>query len=453
MNSTHNNPDLRSRRGFLALGGSIAAASLLAACGGPGSTAKNTSSPKYTSLDDVAAAAKGQTVSIVYINNPGFDSTLEQMLGPQFTANTGVTVKLIELPSTSYDDVTQRIQTDLTAGQGDDMALIGLQNVRTYADAGLALPLDNFLTLSPDYSSQLYPTLLTLGKRANSTYAIPYCTSVLVLYYNADHFTRAGLDPANPPSTFSELRTAATKLVDSKAARYGACVAYDSEAIWPYQTFLSCAGGSFMSPDEKTITLDSDKAIANLDFWTQLTKAGYSAPLASVDAQKAFLSGELAMLITSSALLGSFEKGASFTLRTATTPIPDGGTLRAPAAGAGIVVLSKDATKQAAAWQVIQAITGKAGSTAQTQTSGYLPVNKAAVDDPNALGAFLANDTLRQAGISAEPAIVAWYQFPGSHTAEISKTLQDAVLAATSGKKTAAQALRDAAGQIKPLLP
>ena len=450
MTSTHHDLD---RRGFLALGGGIAAASLLAACGSPDSPAKNTNSPEYTTLDEVAAAAKGQTVSIVYTNNPGFDSTLKQMLGSDFTAKTGVTVNLVNLPSTSYDDVTQRIQRDLTAGQADDMALIGLQNVRTYADAGLALQLDKFLTLSPDYSSQLYPTFLALGKRANWTYAIPYCASVLVLYYNADLFTRAGLDPANPPSTFSELRAAAAKLVDSKAARYGAATTYDSEGIWPNQTFLASAGGSFMSPDEKTITLDSDKAIANLDFWAQLTKAGYSAPFTGTDAQKAFLSGELAMSITSSAGLGSFEKGASFTLKTAKTPIPDGGTLHAPAAGAGIVVLTKDVKKQAAAWQVIQAITGKAGSTAETQASGYLPVNKAAAEDTSGLGGFLAKDPLRAAATSEVPAIIPWYQFPGTNTAEISQTLQDAVLAATSGKKTATQALHDAANQTKSLLP
>ncbi|MGW3954475.1 ABC transporter substrate-binding protein [Streptomyces sp. NPDC004752] len=448
MQPTHHALD---RRGFLALGGGIATAGMLAACGS--GAPKNTSSPGYTNRNEVAAAAKGQTVSIVYINNPGFDSTLKQMLGPQFTASTGVTAKLVKLPSVSYDDVTQRIQSDLTAGQGDDMALVGLQNVRTYADAGLALPLDKFLTLSGDYSNQLYPKFLTLGKRNKSTYAIPYCASVLVLYYNAEQFTRAGLDPANPPSTFSELRAAAAKLVQSKAARYGACVAYDSEDIWPYQTFLSSAGGSFMSADEKSITFDSDKAIAHLDFWARLIKDGYSTPLNSDDSKQAFVSGDLGMLITSSAMLGSFEKGASFTLKTARTPIPDGGTLRTPAAGAGVVVLTKDAKKQAAAWQVVQALTGKAGSTAQTEASGYLPVNKAAAEDASGLGGFLAKDPLRAAATSEVPAIIPWYQFPGTNTAEISKSLQDAVLAATSGKKTASQALHHAASQVKSLLP
>ncbi|WP_432988543.1 extracellular solute-binding protein [Dactylosporangium sp. CA-233914] len=441
-----------SRRGFLALTGGVAAAGVLSACGGPESS-QNTGGAGFASLDAVRAAAKGQTVSIVYPNNPGFDSTLKQVLGPAFTADTGVTVQFVGLPSNSYDDVTQRIQTDLTAGQGDDLALIGLQNVRTYADAKLALPLDSFLALSPDYGGQLYPSLLTLGKRGDTTYAIPFCASVLIMYYNADQFSKAGLDPANPPSTFSEVRAAAAKLVDSRVARYGAVTPYDSETIWPHQTFLSSAGGSFMSPDERTITFDSDKAIANLDFWAQLAKDGYSAPLAAADAQKAFLSGELAMFITSSAQVVSNKKGASFALKTAKTPIPDGGTLRTPAAGAGIVVLTKDSAKQAAAWQVIQALTGKAGSTAQTMASGYLPVNKAAAEDPSGLGEFLNKDPLRAAAASEVPAIVSWYQFPGAHTAEISKALQDAVLAATSGKKTAAAALHDAANQARSLLP
>ncbi|WP_236795234.1 ABC transporter substrate-binding protein [Amycolatopsis sp. GM8] len=441
-----------NRRGFLTLSGGVAAAGLLAACGSPTAN-QNTGGTGFASLDAVKAAAKGQTVSIVYPNNPGFDSTLKQVLGSAFTAETGVTVKLVGLPSNSYDDVTQRIQTDLTAGQVDDLALIGLQNVRTYADAKLALPLDPFLTLSPGYRDQLYPTFATLGKRSDTTYAIPFCASVLIMYYNADQFARAGLDPANPPRTFSEVRAAAAKLVDAKIARYGAVVPYDSEDIWPHQTFLSSAGGSFMSQDEKSITFDSSTAIANLDFWVQLTKAGHSAPLAAADAQKAFLSGELAMFITSSAQVVSTKKGASFSLKTAKTPIPDGGTLAAPAAGAGIVVLTKDANKQAAAWQVVEALTGKAGSTAQTMASGYLPVNKAAAEDPAGLGKFLNDDPLRAAAASEVPAIVPWYQFPGTNTAEISKALQDAVLAATSGKKTAADALHDAAKQAGSLLP
>ncbi len=51
--------------------------------------------------------------------------------------------------------------------------------------------------------------------------SMPLNSSTPMMYYNVDAFKKAGLDPAKPPKTWTELRAAAKKLVDSGATKCG----------------------------------------------------------------------------------------------------------------------------------------------------------------------------------------------------------------------------------------
>ncbi len=51
--------------------------------------------------------------------------------------------------------------------------------------------------------------------------SMPWNSSTPIMYYNVDAFKKAGLDPDKPPKTWTELRAAAKKLVDSGATKCG----------------------------------------------------------------------------------------------------------------------------------------------------------------------------------------------------------------------------------------
>lgn len=394
-------------------------------------------------------------VELAFMNFPAYTTALPKTLGRDFTRRTGITVKLNNVGEASYEAVDQRVQAGLAAGNPPDLALIGLNSVRTYADEHLALPLDPYMTAGRSFTPHnFYPAFLELGKRDGKTYALPYGVSVPMLYYNADIFHKAGLDPDRPPATLSELRTAAQQIVSSRAARYGVNLSSDGSGLWGYQSLILSNGGRLMNADESRLTLTDPKVSSVIRYWADIAKSGLGRPLDRKTEQDAFLRGDLAMFFQSnSSIVGLTSAKPGFQIRSAPFPIPDGGTRKAPAAGGGLVVLSKDADKQAAAWAVITELTSPRGATTLTKASGYLTPNRVAVEGESYLAPFYRQNDTMTAALTEVPAVVPWYQFPGRHASEIMSLISDDFLAARRGSMTVSKALADATNRAESLLP
>jgi sn-glycerol 3-phosphate transport system substrate-binding protein len=56
--------------------------------------------------------------------------------------------------------------------------------------------------------------------------SMPFNSSTAVMFYNRDAFRRAGLDPANPPKTWAEVRAAAQRIRQTNAAPCGLSMAW-----------------------------------------------------------------------------------------------------------------------------------------------------------------------------------------------------------------------------------
>ncbi|MGW3956165.1 ABC transporter substrate-binding protein [Streptomyces sp. NPDC004752] len=394
-------------------------------------------------------------VEVAYMNSPAYSTAVPKTLGRDFTRRTGITVKLNNVGEATYEAVDQRIQAGLAAGNPPDIAVIGLNSVRTYADTHLAMPLDPYMTPARSFTAgDFYPAFLELGKRDGKTWALPYGVSVLLLYYNADIFRKAGLDPDRPPATLSELRTAAQQIVSSRAARYGVSLGSDNSGLWAYQPLIMSNGGTLMNADETRLTLTDPKVSSVIQYWADITKSGLGKPLDRKTEQDAFLRGDLAMYFQSnSAIVGLTSAKPGFKIRSAPFPLPDGGTRKAPAAGGGLVVLSKDPDKQAAAWAVISELTSPRGATTLTRASGYLTPNRIAVEGESYLAPFYRQNDTMTVALTEVPAVVPWYQFPGRHASEIMTLVSDDFLAARRGSMTVAKALTDATNRAESLLP
>ena len=76
--------------------------------------------------------------------------------------------------------------------------------------------------------------------------AVPRDANTLALCYNADMFRAKGLDPANPPKTWSELVADAAKLKDpaKNVFGFGFSAMQAEEGVFQWLPFLYQAGGS-----------------------------------------------------------------------------------------------------------------------------------------------------------------------------------------------------------------
>src|SRR3984893_10205547 len=66
---------------------------------------------------------------------------------------------------------------------------------------------------------QFFPAVHGNAVIDRKVYGVPFQNSTPLLYYNADHFREAGLDPDRPPQTWDDLVNAARKLTNREGDR------------------------------------------------------------------------------------------------------------------------------------------------------------------------------------------------------------------------------------------
>lgn len=399
-----------------------------------------------------ASAGDGKTVKLLTSTDPRIADNVRATLGTDFTARTGITVTFEQAGGPRWQDVDTRLQSDLTAGNRPDVAIVGINSVRTYSDSNLTKPLDDLMAQANFDSSQYSPTLLDVGRQGDQIMGVPYCVSMLVMYLNLDVLRKAGLDPNRPPATFAELREYAEKIVSTNSARYGVAWPYDTDSNWALQSMLFAAGGSMMDSAEKQVTVNDKPVVDLLQYWRDRVEEGTSTVINASDLTAAFIRGDIGMILQSSSASSAIAKGVSFPIRADVLPVPDGGTRRTPPGGGSAIILAEDETVQQSAWQVIQELISPAGQTQLVTTSGYTSVNQQALSDPQYLGTLMREDPLRAAGVAEIATMVPWYQFPGSRAVEASDELKNAVAASLIGEAPVNQALDDAAATISDLV-
>jgi len=391
-----------------------------------------------------------QPVSLVY----AYDGLFTKPFGTiaaQLKSSSGLSVDL-QLAGNSYDDTLSRLRNDLTAGHPPDITMVGLNQVRSLVDAGVAVPLAQFAEADKDFDLGQYSrSMLDLTTFDGKLYGMPNAVSTLVMYYNADIFKAAGLDPDSPPQTWEAVESAARKIVASKKAKYGHWS--DFESTWTFENFLRSNGGSMMDSSEQQVTFNQAPGIEVLKFWRGMVQAGLMPAFGTDDGREAFFRSEVAMAVDSSSQVANYKRTAGFTLRTAMLPIPAGGKRQAAGAGNALVITAKDPERQKLAWQALKAFVGPEGSTTTTKATGYLPVNQYAATNDKYLAKFLVSDPTRTAVLEQGKTLVRWSSWPGERGPEIGKVLQDGVYRAVVGKQSAQQALDEAAKTAETLLP
>jgi sn-glycerol 3-phosphate transport system substrate-binding protein len=163
--------------------------------------------------------------------------------------------------------------------------------------------------------------------------SVPWNSSNPVLYFNTEVLKAAGLDPAKPPATWSDLKAACKKIVDSKAAPN--CITFNVHG-WFFeqwmalenQTLVNNDNGRKARPTESNLT--SQAAADIFSFWKDLNDTKYfiySGKLEDWDGSTAiFQSKQVAFLIDSTSDVKDNEDAASkggFTLGVGMMPAND----------------------------------------------------------------------------------------------------------------------------------
>ena len=416
----------------------------------------------FTALSGTAFAemadAITEPVTITFYNynlataSAGADATRE--LIAKFEAeNPNIKVETVGVPS---NEIVTRLQADMAAGQQPDVAQLVFRDLIYIASDLGANALEDMA--GPEgyaaLTDGMIPRGLDLGKVEDKTYGLAYTFSTPILYYNADLFRAAGLDPENPPKTWAEVKAAADAIVEKTDADGFFPGAYGpADGTFVYQAILMSNGGKVR--DGNTLTFADENGLEAVQMLRDMVDSGAHARLDPANPQEAMAAGQLGMYLYTSALQNSLSKSAegNWELRVAGMP-SFGDKPTAPTnSGSALYTFSKDPIKQRASYELMKFLTSKFGYTIITSKIGYLPLRLDIVDDPEFLGAWTEAHPLIRPNLEQLSRLTPNVAFPGPNYRQAEAMMKEAVTEAVLGTGDVTETLTTAQDNAQTLMP
>ncbi|PWC03540.1 ABC transporter substrate-binding protein [Agromyces badenianii] len=324
-------------------------------------------------------------------------------------------------------EVLTKAKADVAAGNAPDVVQIGYSKL---AEAFETLPVQSLEHIAGDawdaHVEGINKALVETGRNDGEIAALPYTISIPTVFYNADLFEAAGLDAEDPPTTIDEVRESAEAITAAghHGVYFGIVDAGKSDYLT--QSVIDSVGGSTVD-DDGNVAVDSDEAIAGIEAIQSLTTDGLQPAVGLQDALASFSSGGLGMLVVSTAVSGTLQQAAegNFELRTSRFPSIGKGEAKPTFSGAGLMVLSDDAAKQRAAWELISFLTSAEGYTMITEGIGYLPLREDIVEDPAYLRDYFEENTLLVPPMEQLASVSPYRSFTGPNANQAVVVLQD----------------------------
>lgn len=329
---------------------------------------------------------------------------------PAFEEETGADV---EVTFVDWGDLSPKLNAAFAAGTAPDVFGHGPAAVADFVAN------DRVADLTP-YLDQLDPALaedvaagLPGGQVDGTQYLIPLSLQGMLVAYDADAFTAAGLDPDDPPTTWEGVLEAAQQLTErdgGTVTRSGLLV--PSNPIGTEQAFagfLSAAGGQLLSDDGAEVAFDSPEGEQALQYYVDLFTG--DQPVAGMlgedyvnlpPAQQPLVLGDAAMaLLTPPAMKQAFEAAPDKDLRVLPALSFEGAE---PAmwggAGPGLMI-NADSPAPDLAWDFISYMLDPDVAAQYTEGIGAVPVHASA-----AASDYVGGSPVMQAFVEAAPTFV-----------------------------------------------
>ena len=140
-----------------------------------------------------------------------------------------------------YDDTWQKYTAGLSNGQLPDVVQLEDDRTQEAIDTGSFLPVQSCMNAAKYSTSDFLARPLAYWKVNGVQWAMPFSVSAPIVYYNQNAFTKAGLNPNNPPLTLPQMLSDAKTL---KASGSGMGLVLDP---WHLETWLASANQLFVN--------------------------------------------------------------------------------------------------------------------------------------------------------------------------------------------------------------
>jgi sn-glycerol 3-phosphate transport system substrate-binding protein len=339
----------------------------------------------------------------------------------------------------SYMELLSKYRESIAFDSLPDIAIFDAQTVRDIVDSGTVTPAQSCVEADTVGLDQIDETVRAFFSIEGALYPAAMNVSVPVMYYNRDHFTRAGLDPDQPPATLAELRDAAQAIKDAGVAETPLSLIMHG---WFVDTWLTGAGVALVDADNgrggtaTTATFNGPEALELYTLLDEMNEAGLITATSNTPgnfAQYLAVASEAASMVieTSTAAttvagvlggtadLSDLPEGAEaitdLSLDIDVAPMPglyEGGKVFI-SGGAYFIMNTSSAAEQAAAWEFLKFLNNPESQKIIHLKGSYLPITEAVLDDPD-VQAVWADDAAGQWLATAHSQLAATDpDFPG----------------------------------------
>ena len=235
--------------------------------------------------------------------------------------------------------------------------------------------------------SDFIETISDYYEKDDRLLSMPFNASTPIFFFNKDIFKKVGLGDT-PPATWQEVETASRKILASGAARCGFTASWPSWTMlentfaWHDQPFASNQNGYSAAIDTRLL-INSDFGLMHvgaLARWQKENIFSYGGRLDAPDSR--FINGDCAMLVQSSASIGSFKKSVQFAWGTGQLPHWGQPYPKANSTLGGAtlwVMRGQEPGDYRGVAQFLKFVAEPAQQGWWAATTGYLPITKAAV--------------------------------------------------------------------------
>ena len=349
----------------------------------------------------------------------------------------------IKLETVQWDNLQQRLTTDIAGGTAPDLAIIGTRWLVDYVKNDIAEPLDSYMT--PEFKGRFIETFLPPSTIDGKLYGLPVAASARAMYYNKALLQKAGVSA--PPQTWEELESDAKKVKAAASDSYGFALQgkeIETDAYWYYA--LWSWGGELLKGGKSGIA--SDAGVKALTMYKRFLDEGLTEPDPTgynrQDIERLFKQGKVATILSGPWLRGQLAK-ESPDLQYGIAGIPKGTTDATYGVTDSLMMFKSSKVKKEAFQFLSEAAFTDKWRKEFTIKEGFLPVFKSVAQDPHfaddpKLKAF--TDLLPHAHFA--PLIPNWEQMADTTSAAVQRVYL--------GQAQPEAALKEAAAKIDELL-
>jgi sn-glycerol 3-phosphate transport system substrate-binding protein len=304
-----------------------------------------------------------------------------------------VHVKLLAIPT--YLDALTKYKAGLTTGNLPDLVQLEETTVQVMLDSQSTIPMQACVDADNYSLTDFVPRATAYYSTGGVLRAMPWSVSNPVLFYDANAFRKAGLDPNRPPRTFAEVEAYSRKIVASGAAKHGIALRVEP---YVFEYLNAKSGGTLVNNGNgrtaraNAATLETPVARAIWTWWKHMVQSGLALNTGStpgnIDHMLAVGNHDAAMTFEASGVLGTvravLQSGEFQGVQVMAAPLPELQPGGGVPVGDGALWIPKGIPpeKRAAAWQFVKYLSTPQQQAALAIAGGYVPVRRSSALEP-----------------------------------------------------------------------